>query len=240
MAAAPPPRGQVGRPGNPRFVAGSAPAPRRYRQAWKRGALGPAPLRPGQAQGPRGARAAQQNALGRAGTTAPAPEGTAPFLLLLLCRPSRAATEGVSKCKHSAGNFVADRMNSRGRGFSLPIFPESNTSQMGSLEALVRLDPLEPAEKKHCYIDTQSVLIPTAFFDSRKSLFDFSLLSRLSDQLHKYQLQVTFPQPVPPGPQPWLWALFARSVCAGQALPSERGLLGPGGESRAWPFTSVG
>lgn len=76
-------------------------------------------------------------------------------------------------------------MNSPGRGFSLPIFPESSTSQMGSLEALVRLDPLEPAEKKHCSIDTQSALIPTAFFASRKTLFDFSLLSRLNDQLHK-------------------------------------------------------
>lgn len=136
----------------------------------------------------------------------------------------------------------ADTMNSPRRGFSLPIFLESSSSQMGSLEALLRLDPLEPAEKKCCSIDTQSALIPTAFFACRKTFFDFSLLSRLNDQLNKYQLQVTFPTPpFPSRPQP---SRCRHLLVAAGAKPFPwslrvlRGRAGPG-EGRRWGKSRV-
>lgn len=129
----------------------------------------------------------------------------------------------------------ADKINSPSRGFSVPMFPESSTTQIGSLEAVLRLDPLEPAEKKKCcYIDTQSALIPSAFFPCKKTFFDFSLLSRLNDQLNKYQLQATFPTaPFPSRPSPgiadicvWLPGLnppLGASVCSGAGLGEAEG-----------------
>lgn len=97
-------------------------------------------------------------------------------------------------------------------------------------------------EKKCYYIDTQSTLIPNAFFPCKKTFFDFSLLSRLNDQLNKYQLHVTFPTaPFPSRPQPWR----CRHLCvAAGAKPFPWSLRvlrgragrGGGGESRFLSF----
>lgn len=89
------------------------------------------------------------------------------------------------------------------------------------------------AKKKYYYIsiDTQSALIPITFLACRKTSFDFSLLSKLNDQLNKYQLQVTFPTlPLPSPPSPGIAGICFLAAWV-KLLPLSLGALrGPGRE----------